>query len=447
MAAMNPDALTALLSRLRAANAASARDFPGEPADRQPVHVVYGGAHLFKADTARKAGALALKALDEHLPDAASFGAALGLGADPARVRARVVHKLQTEPVEDFRIDFEDGYGHRTDAEEDGHAGQAAAELAAGLAAGTLPPFTGLRVKALTDESAPRASRTLDLFLGALLARTGGRLPAGFRVTLPKVEGAAQVALFAELLALAEGAHGLAPGALRLELMIETAQAIIDAEGRVPLPAMVRAAGGRCVGAHFGTYDYTASVGVTAACQTADHPAADLARHLMRASLGPMGVPLSDGAVTLLPVARHRAPKDGALTPAQEAENRAAILAAWRLHHDQVRRSLANGWTQGWDLHPAQLVSRYAAIFGFFLEGLEAATARLRNFTARAAQASLHGEVFDDAATGQGLLNFFLRGLACGALTEAEALASGLTLDELRSRSFAKIVAGRRAKG
>jgi len=53
------------------------------------------------------------------------------------------------------------------------------------------------------------------------------------------------------------------------------------------------------------------------------------------------------------------------------------------------------------------------------------------------------GTIFDDAATGQGLLNFFLRGVNCGALTEGEALATGLTLEELRGRSFVKILKAR----
>jgi hypothetical protein len=43
-------------------------------------------------------------------------------------------------------------------------------------------------------------------------------------------------------------------------------------------------------------------------------------------------------------------------------------------------------------------------------------------------------------------LNFFLKALNCGAITEKEALATGLTLDEIRSRSFYKILQGRRSK-
>jgi hypothetical protein len=90
-------------------------------------------------------------------------------------------------------------------------------------------------------------------------------------------------------------------------------------------------------------------------------------------------------------------------------------------------------------------VTRYAAVYSFFLESLDAASERLRNFIAKAAQATLVGEVFDDAATGQGLLNYFLRAINCGAITAAEAQAqTGLTPEELRSASFVKILDGRK---
>jgi len=118
---------------------------------------------------------------------------------------------------------------------------------------------------------------------------------------------------------------------------------------------------------------------------------------------------------------------------------------AWRLHAKHVRHSLETGFYQGWDLHPAQLPSRYATVYAFFMDGLEAASERLRTFVDRAAQATLVGDVFDDAATGQGLLNYFLRAMNCGAITEAEAVQmSGLTAAELRGRSFARILHARR---
>jgi hypothetical protein len=141
-----------------------------------------------------------------------------------------------------------------------------------------------------------------------------------------------------------------------------------------------------------------------------------------------------------MPAAPHR-PADGRpLTAAQERENRAAVHHGWALHYRHVRHSLRHSYYQGWDLHPAQLPTRYAAVYAFYLEALEAATERLSRFVERAARATLTGDVFDDAATGQALLNFFLRGVGCGAITEEEALATGLTIEELRTRSFLAIL-------
>lgn len=420
--------------------------YPGERADRQPVHTVYGGAHLFKADSARKLGELALRSLDEYAPDAEAFARAIGLGDGPLAetIYERVRAKLATEPVEDFRIDFEDGFGNRPDEEEDATARAAAREVADGLARGTLPPFIGIRIKPLSRELANRAVRTLDLFLSELCEAANATLPDDFVVTLPKVIDLDQVTAAAELCGRMEARLGLASGALKLELMVETPQSIMDHDGRSPLLAMVGAGDGRVTAAHFGVYDYTASLGISAAHQVMRHPACDLARGIMRVALSGTGVWLSDGATNVLPVVPHRATKGKRLTSAQRNENAAAIHRSWRLHYDDVRHSLVNGFYQGWDLHPAQLPTRYAAVYAFFLEGLDAASFRLKSFVERAAQATLIGDVMDDAATGQGLLNFFLRGLGCGAITEAEALETGLTLEELRSRSFVRILDGRR---
>jgi hypothetical protein len=210
------------------------------------------------------------------------------------------------------------------------------------------------------------------------------------------------------------------------------------------IPNLIAASRGRCRGAHFGTYDYTAGCNITAAHQQPSHPACDFARHVMQVSLAGTGVSLSDGATTIMPVAPHRATEGRPLTAAQQAENAASVHRGWKTHYDDVRSSLRHAYYQGWDLNPGQLPTRYAAVFSFFLESREEAAARLRAFMDKAAQATLLGDIFDDAATGQGLLNYFLRGMACGAVTEAEALDTGLTLDEFRSRSFVKILNGRK---
>jgi hypothetical protein len=335
---------------------------------------------------------------------------------------------LRREPVEDLRLDFEDGYGNRPDAEEDATADSAAAEVAKGFKEGTLPPFIGIRIKPLNEELKLRSLRTLDRFLNALFDQTGGLLPENFVVTLPKITVPEQVSALLEALDQF--------GELRMEMMIETPQSVFH------LPGMLEEARGRCVAAHFGIYDYTASLGITAGNQHMLHPACDFARSMMQVSLAGTGVWLSDGATNIMPVPIHRG---DSLSESQVAENRAAVHRAWNLHCLHIRHSLDNGFYQGWDLHPAQLPSRYAAVYAFFLEGLESSSERLRNFIAKAAQATLVGDVFDDAATGQGLLNYFLRAINCGAIPEVDAPGlTGLSLEELRSASFAKILDGRK---
>jgi citrate lyase beta subunit len=441
--------LNELLGRLKAPNREVAEHYPIGGDRRQPVHTVYGGAHLFKSDSAAKLGALALRTLEEYGSDPVEFADAIGLTVGPELARAiheRVQAKLRREPVEDFRIDFEDGYGNRSDQEEDGHAAQAGQETARGMVAGTLPPFCGIRIKPLSDELARRGLRTLDIFLTTMAREGRGQVPANFVVTLPKITCAEQVEALGRALEQLEQRLRLAQGTLAMEFMVETTQSIVGHDGVLNLPRFLDAARGRCVAAHFGTYDYTASCDITASHQRMRHPACDFAKHMMQVAYSGRGIWLSDGATTTMPVAVHRAEPGGApLTVDQVRDNRRSVHDAWRMHAADIHHSLVGGFYQGWDLHPGQLPTRYATVFAFFQEGLAAASHRLKAFVARAAQATLVGDVFDDAATGQGLLNFFLRGINCGAFGEDEALATGLTLEELRSRSFYQILVNRRA--
>lgn len=421
---LTPAELSTMTAPLEKALIPFTRRFPGSAGERQPVHTVYGGAHLFKSDTTRKLGEKALQVVQEHGVDAFVFSRAIGLPDLHAEtVWERVLEKLRREPVEDFRVDFEDGYGNRPDDEEDRDAARVAGEFLKGMDEGTLPPFIGIRIKPFTQELTQRSLRTLDIVLTAL----GGRQPQNFVVTLPKIQLPEQVTLLCDVFDAMEPRLGLAPRTLRLEFMIETTQSILDEDGRSNLPLFLDAARGRAVAAHFGTYDYTASCNITANEQRMDHPACDFARHMMQVAYSGTGLWLSDGATNILPIG-----------------DRDTIHRAWKLHAAHIRHSLVHAYYQGWDLHPAQLPTRYAAVYAFFLEGLAAATERLKNFMEKAGQATLVGDVFDDAATGQGLLNYFLRGMNSGALTEEEALATGLTLEELRSRSFVKILKGRR---
>jgi citrate lyase beta subunit len=472
--------LADVIKPLQQSNEEFSRHYPGETGRRQPVHTVYGGAHLFKADSAKRLGTLAQRALDQFAPDFLTFARALNIrgadqlpenlddapelvtdlekGPEPTRresnsawlahtIYNRVSEKLEREPVEDFRIDFEDGYGNRPDDEEDGHAASAAAEVVKGFKEKTLPPFIGIRIKPFNEELRARSFRTLDIFVSTLLDQNDGRMPNNFVVTLPKITIPQQAASLAALLDRLEKKTGLAAGTLKFEMMIETTQSIINHNGQINLPWLLAAAEGRCIAAHFGTYDYTAGCNITAAHQHMMHPSCDFAKSMMQVSFAGTGIWLSDGATNIMPVAPHRFVEGGPhLSPEQIEENRAVVHRAWKLHYDHIQHSLINGFYQGWDLHPGQLPTRYAAVYAFFLESLAPASERLKNFVDKAAKATLVGDVFDDAATGQGLLNYFLRAINCGAITEAEALKlSGLTLAELRSASFVKILKNRQA--
>lgn len=444
------DNILDIVEPLRQANEEFAKNYPGETGRRQPVHTVYGGAHLFKSDTAERLGSLARRSLEQFAPDASTFARALGLTGHVESlapvIYQRVTEKLQREPVEDFRIDFEDGYGNRPDDEEDGHAASAAAEVVEGRKNGTLPPYIGIRIKPFNEELRVRSFRTLDIFVSTVVEKNNGQLPDNFVVTLPKITIPEQVAALVALLTRLEKQTGLAEGSLKFEMMIETTQSIINHRGQLNLPLLLAASQGRCIAAHFGTYDYTAGCNITAAHQHMLHPACDFAKNMMQVSFAGTGLWLSDGATNIMPVAPHRATEDHPLTPQQIEENRETVHRAWRLHYSHIQHSLNNAFYQGWDLHPAQLPTRYAAVHAFFLDSLDAASERLKNFVEKAAKATLIGDVFDDAATGQGLLNYFLRAINCGAITEDEAVErSGLTLPELRSASFVKILKNRQA--
>jgi uncharacterized protein DUF6986 len=424
-----------------------AKRFHGDSPQRQPVHTFNGGAHLFKSDTVQKLGAVARQTLQEYAPDPHTFAEALGYTRDLAeRIYPRVVNKLSREPIEDFRIDFEEGFGECSDEEEDHVAQVAAEEVAAAFAANALPIGIGIRIKPLSDQHKSRSLRTLDLFLTRLLDRTGDVLPFNFVVTLPKITSPEHVAALVSACRCFEYWRGLPDAPLRIEVMVETTQAIFAEDGLVALPRLIEEGCGRIVAAHFGTYDYTAACGIIAAHQHMLHPACDFAKHVMQVALAGTGIWVSDGATNILPIEPHRASPDASLTPAQRAENRRAVHHAWRLHAEHVRHSLVGGFYQGWDLHPAQLPTRYAAVYAFFLEGLDAASERLRTMLRSAATATRTAEMRDDdAPTGQGMLNRFERAMNCGAITEEAAVEmTGLTLPELHSKSFANILASRR---
>ncbi|MEU4451816.1 aldolase/citrate lyase family protein [Nocardioides sp. NPDC023903] len=387
---------------LAGADAALAADYPGDRGVRQPVHTVYVPGDRYDEKTVAEWSAESGRVLAEHAGSAAevadSFDLTPGLADE---IYDRVAAKLAAEPIEDLRIDFEDGYGARPDEDEDAAVVAAARALAATVRDGSAAPFHGIRIKSFEAPTRHRGLRTLDLFLGGLV-REGG-LGDGFVITLPKVTSVEQVTAMVTALGALEAVHGITPGSLRFEIQVETPQAILGSDGTALIARMIAAGAGRVTGLHYGTYDYSASLGVAAAFQSMEHPVADHAKDVMQVAAAGTGVFVSDGSTNVLPVGSPD-----------------SVRAAWRLHSRLVSRSLARGIYQGWDLHPAQLPSRYIATYVFFRDGLDVASARLRAY--------VHGgdsSYLDEPATAAALAAFVLRGVECGAVAvdEVETLA------------------------
>lgn len=380
--------------------------YPQDPGTRQPIHSVYLPGDRYRPETPLEWGEQALSAVNDaggisHLLDVH------GLVKDPAQAQVigeKVEHKLRTEPIEDLRLDFEDGYGHRPDDEEDADVEAAARNLAEAMKQGIDPPFVGIRFKAFEKRTRQRGLRTLDLFV-TTLAKTG--LPKNLILTLPMVTHVAQVEAMVLFLEDLEKRLGLPDGRLGFEIQIETPQSIIGSDGRSPLGPMIRAGQGRITGMPYGTYDYSAAVGISAAYQSLEHPAADFAKAVMQASAAGTGVRLSDGSTNILPVGDQR--DEG-----------------WALHGRLVTRSLQRGFYQGWDLHPAQLPSRYAATFAFFRASLDDANRRLAAYLGEGS-----AEIMDEPATARALADFLKRGLLCGAVGEDEISVKVAQLEEL----------------
>ncbi|MGR0321108.1 DUF6986 family protein [Agromyces sp. ZXT2-3] len=390
-------ALASIDERLAETDRLLAAAYPGDDGTRQPVHTVYVPGDAFTPGLAAVWGAAALAS-------AASAGGVEALAVDvgvapavAAAVAPLVERKLAIEPIEDLRIDFEDGYGARGDETEDADVARAAEHVVSAIDEGVAPPFIGIRVKSFEAATRARGIRSLDLFVTALVDR--GALPDGLALTLPKVSTLAQVEAMADALAALERVHGLPGGRLRFEVQVETPQVVLGPDGLAPLARIAHAGSGRVAGLHFGTYDYTAALGIAAPHQSLEHPAADHAKAVMQLAVAGTGIRLSDGSSNVLPIG-----------------DRAG--EAWRRHARLVRRSLERGFAQGWDLHAAQLPTRFVATYGYFRDGYPEAAARLRHVHDRTA-----GAVLDEPATVRALAGFVHRGVQCGALTPEEVAA------------------------
>ena len=395
-----PDEVLAELDRrLADADRALASGWPGEPATRQPVHTLYLPADhpLVGPHVVERVGEAAL----ESVEGVSAGDMARVTGTEPGLVEQvwpRVLAKLAAQPVEDLRLDLEDGYGTRPDDEEDTDAVRVG-EVLAELTGDGAPLVRGVRAKSLEAPTRRRGVRSLDLVVGAL----GGMLPPGFVVTLPKVTSVDQVEAMVLLCERLEGAYGLPDRVLRFEVQVETPQAVLGADGAATVARLVHAAGGRCSGLHYGTYDYSASLGVAPGHQAMDHPVADHAKAVMQVAAAQTGVRVSDGSTNVLPVG--------------DTDH---VEAAWALHTRLVGRSLRHGIYQGWDLHPAQLPTRYLATFAFYRAGLPTAVLRLADYLDRRA-----GGVLDEPATAFALAGFLSRAVDCGAVDPGEVAAAG----------------------
>jgi citrate lyase beta subunit len=377
-----------------------ARAYPGEDGRRQPVHTVYVAADRYTPGLPVQWGTEALELVERH-GGMAALCADLGLDADlTAQVADRVTAKLQRDPVEDLRLDFEDGYGDRGSEVEDADAVAAASAVADAVDAGTAPAFVGIRFKCFEAPTRRRGIRTLDLFLAGLLERLG-ELPPGLVLTFPKVSTVSQVEAMVEVCRALEAAHQLPAGRLRFEIQVETPQLILGADGRAPVAEAIHAGEGRVTSLHYGTYDYSASLQIAAAYQAADHPAADHAKQVMQLAAAGTGVHLADGSTNVLPLGD---PED--------------VREAWRLHAGLVRRALQRGFYQGWDLHPGQLPTRFVSTFAFYREGLPRAAGRLADYVSHTGSA-----IMDEPATARALARYLHRGFACGAVEESELVA------------------------
>jgi hypothetical protein len=400
--ALGAEEVARLLEGVEEADAEAARDWPGVPATRQPVQVLYVPLDRVHPETARRYGTAALLLLEAHAPDGASLarGCGLDLPTELAdRVHDRVVTKLEEEPVEDLRCDAEDGYLDRAPGTELRDATTAAAALAAAIADGEAPPYLGIRVKSFTDGLARRSVATLDRFIGTLLD-AAGELPDGFAVTFPKIVAIEHVAAFARVLGALERAYGLPERSLRFEAQIETTASVLGPDGRVALRDIRDVADGRLCAAHVGVYDYSAGLGLPPAQQRLDHPALDLARHLLQVTFAGTEVRLSDGSTNAVPA----------------DDSTAETHRAWRRHAADVGHSLRHGFVQGWDLHPAHLVSRYAVVFADVLAGIDDALDRLARWDA----GDTSGGVMDEPATVRVLEAAVQRAVDCGAIGSDE---------------------------
>ncbi|MBC9936529.1 MULTISPECIES: aldolase [unclassified Leucobacter] len=388
-----------LAGRLALDDARVGAERRAERLPRISPHVAYVPADQFHSRISHEWAATAHAAV-QRAGGYERLGEALG-SCERARagVAARVEAKMLAGGIEDLRVDFEDGYGTRLDETEDLHAQQAGAEAA------KLEDYqhqVGLRIKSMEPDTRARGIRTLTLFLRSLTSEVVPRGPV--LITLPKVTSMNQADAFCEFVEVLEGDLGLPARALLVEIQVEAPRIISQllTEGAFNSSQSVRS--GRISGLHFGTYDYGAALKIDPFHQRLDHPSADFAKLVMQLAVSETDVRLSDGSSNRIPV---------------PADN----FGAWTEHASLVQRSLRRGITQGWDIHPLQLPSRYFAVYDYYRSGLQEAIARINDYLAVQSLA-----VLDEPASARALAAFLLAGVQLGAV-DAEEITSQLEAD------------------
>jgi hypothetical protein len=376
----------------------------------QPLHTVYvGGDRIYQgliADWGAQAKALVLEhggyaelARRVDVPD-----------RDVDAVASSVERALNECPIRDLRVDFEDGYGNRTDSDEDDDTRRAARTIAAELRDPRAPKSVGIRVKGLNRPTRARSIRTLRLFLETLLSERAE--PQFLALTLPKVVAPEQAQAMAVLCSVLEDEYGLPPRSLNFEVQVEAPQLVVGPDGTLDVARALSAGDGRISAFHYGTYDYATASGIAAVHQSLAHPVAEFAKRTIQAVIAGTGVWMSDGSSNVLP-----------------AGNEEQVWSAWSTQARLVNHALERGIYQGWDLHPGQLPPRYAAVHAFYRAGFGQTATRLRAYLEAA-----ETNVMDEPATMRALAEFLIRAEDAGAISESEIEAAcGRNMSALRS--------------
>ena len=327
--------LAALDARLESTDQLLETRFPGDDGRRQPVHTVYVPADRYHPDLPAQWGAAAAACVEARR-DRGGLAAPPGwIDGSPPRSPLASCAKLAAEPIEDLRLDFEDGYGPRPDDEEDARRrgdGEPLADAA--------PPGPRRRCRPAVQvlrgaDPPPRATHPRPVPRHP--ARRPAACPTGWSSRCPRSARSSQVAGHGRRSAGGSRRRRTPRRSLRFEIQVETPQLIIGADGTRPVAAADPRrwrAGHRPALRHLRLQRLAAaSPRPTRPC---DHPAADFAKQVDAGGRR-----------------RHRGAPVRRLHQRAAGRRPAQVHAAWRLHAGLVRRALERGFYQGWDLHPA----------------------------------------------------------------------------------------------